>query len=138
MPVLRAEPNLFPENLFADFCLEQPTGCPAAWWVLHTLPRQEKALARNLFRHEIPFYLPLIARRNLIRGRAVDSSIPLFTSYVFLLGTDRERIAALTSNRGQRTAFLVDRLAGLTAEERDVLVKAVTVLARVNDDPDEP
>ncbi len=40
MPLLPAEPYLYPENLFAES--EAPSD--GFWWVLHTRPRAEKAL----------------------------------------------------------------------------------------------
>lgn len=97
MPMLAPEPNVFPVTLFeesvAPFSLEK------SWWVLHTKPRQEKALARQLLQANVSFYLPLLPRRNLIRGRLMHSYVPLFTSYVFLLGDGRDRITALATKR---------------------------------------
>jgi transcriptional antiterminator RfaH len=97
MPVLPVETALFPENLFDDRPTLASTG--RLWWVLHTRPRQEKCLARQLRQSEAPFYLPLVARRKIIRGRIVTSHNPLFGGYVFLLAHERERIAALTTGR---------------------------------------
>ena len=48
---------------------------------------------------EIPFYLPLVPKDNLIRGKKVQSRIPLFSGYVFLFGTREERAQSLTTNR---------------------------------------
>jgi transcriptional antiterminator RfaH len=97
MPVLPPEPNAYPADLFAA---DDPgVGAERAWWVLHTRARQEKSLARHLSQARVPFYLPLIARRGLIRGRVLTSHIPLFPGYVFLLGGRDERLVALTTNR---------------------------------------
>lgn len=98
MPILQAEIDCFPENLFADAELV-PELAKRAWWVLHTRPRQEKSLARDLVQGKIPFYLPLAARRSRSRGRTLTSHIPLFTSYVFLLANEEERIEALRTDR---------------------------------------
>lgn len=96
MPILAAETDLYPENLF----VEPPCQLDGrAWWVLHTRPRQEKCLARQLLDHQIPFFLPLVPRKNRLRGRIITSQIPLFTSYVFLLGSQQERIMALATHR---------------------------------------
>lgn len=97
MPILPAEPDRFPENLFDQLPAE--TGPLRHWWVLHTKPRQEKALARGLVAGEIPCYLPCVARRNRIRGRVVTSQVPLFTSYLFVLADHAERISALGTDR---------------------------------------
>jgi transcriptional antiterminator RfaH len=94
MPVLPAETSLYPSELF-----EPPAGHleDRCWRVLHTKPRQEKSLARRLVRSGIPFYLPLISRRLLMRGRIAESYVPLFSGYVFLLGTREERLKALST-----------------------------------------
>ena len=96
MPILAAEPDLYPENLFAELPAE-PHG--RAWWVLHTRPRQEKSLARQLLDRQVPLFLPLIRRKNRLRGRIMTSHIPLFTSYVFLLASQQERLTALATQR---------------------------------------
>jgi len=74
-----------------------------AWCVLHTRPRQEKSIARDLLDRQVPFYLPLIARRNRVRGRVLTAHIPLFTSYVFVLASEAERIRALATRRVVRS-----------------------------------
>ncbi len=56
------------------------------WMVLHTKSRQEKAVARFLSAASLRFYLPLVDRVTIIRGRRVVSHVPLFPSYVFLSG----------------------------------------------------
>lgn len=70
-----------------------------AWWLLHTRPRQEKSLARNLFAAQVPFYLPLARRQGQMRNRVINSYLPLFPSYVFLRATQDERLLALSSSR---------------------------------------
>src|SRR4051794_30549755 len=93
MPLLPAEPFVFPENLLT----EPSDGGPDAgrWWVLHTRPRAEKALVRRVLPQEVPFFLPLYKRQWRSRGRLFSSYVPLFPGYVFLRGEDQERIKAL-------------------------------------------
>ena len=67
--------------------------------MLYTRPRQEKSLARDLLSREIPFYLPLVPRRLLIRGRPVFSHVPLFSGYVFVHGSHEDRLRSLMTNR---------------------------------------
>ena len=106
MPILAAETSIFPENLF-DNC--SPGSSQRRWWVIYTMARQEKALARQLLRSETPFYLPLVPKNNFIRGRPVQSYVPLFAGYVFLLGTDEERVRTLTTNRVSRVLPVKDQ-----------------------------
>jgi transcription antitermination factor NusG len=98
MPILPAEPDRFPSHLF-DPSADPADGSRRAWWVLHTKPRQEKSLARQLSAAGIAFYLPAVPRRLQVRGRALTSHMPLFTGYLFLLADRDERVAALASNR---------------------------------------
>src|SRR5262245_4742909 len=96
MPLLPLEPYLFPADLF-----EQPARAPddpERWWVLHSRPRAEKTLARQLLARSLPFFLPLYHRQWVSRGRRQSSYLPLFTSYVFLRGDDATRVTALTTN----------------------------------------
>src|SRR5579859_2973532 len=97
MPILPLQECVFPPELFD--CPQPSTAGEGLWWVLHTKPRQEKRLAHEMIDKEIPFYLPLIRKRNLVRGRVVYSHIPLFAGYFFLLAGQRERIAALATKR---------------------------------------
>ena len=109
MPILEKETSVFPDNL-----LEQPEPEPGSserqWWAIFTKARQEKALARDLLAYQIPFYLPLVPKENRIRGRLVQSYIPLFSGYVFLYGCDDERVRSLTTNRISRILPVVDQL----------------------------
>jgi transcriptional antiterminator RfaH len=97
MPILPAEPSLFPEELFA--AEPDVPGEGQAWWVLHTKPRQEKALGRELLQARVPFYLPLVKRATVVRGRVLHAHVPLFTSYLFLLGDRDQRLKALETRR---------------------------------------
>ena len=96
MPLLPLEPCLFPGDLFdkAAFILSGPE----RWWVLHTRPRAEKALARHLLGRRLSFFLPVYQRQWRCRGRRQSSFLPLFPGYVFLCGDDEARITALTTN----------------------------------------
>jgi transcription antitermination factor NusG len=98
MPLLNQEPPLFPPELF-DETIDQALLHDKVWWVLHTKPRQEKSLARELFRRQVPFYLPQVQKRWRLRGRTMSSFVPLFAGYMFLMADGKDRLAALTTNR---------------------------------------
>jgi transcriptional antiterminator RfaH len=108
MPILHAEPELFPPHLLADEV--SPPECEGrVWWALHTRPRQEKSLARELYRREVPFYLPLMPQRTRIERRNLTSHLPLFPGYVFLLADGEERVAALSTSRVVRALQVPDQ-----------------------------
>jgi transcription antitermination factor NusG len=96
MPILAAEVSLYPDNLLEDFSV---AGLERRWWAVYTKARQEKSLARQLLSLEIPYYLPLIPKVSSIGGRRVKSLLPLFSGYLFLYGTDEERLQTLNTNR---------------------------------------
>jgi transcriptional antiterminator RfaH len=96
MPILAAETSVYPTNLLEDFAA---ISSDRRWWALHTKPRQEKALARQLLALETPFFLPLIPRARSLAGRRMKSMLPLFGGYLFLFGTDEERIRSLATSR---------------------------------------
>jgi transcription antitermination factor NusG len=57
------------------------------WFVLHTKSRQEKALAVDLERMEIPCYLPMVSRQRFYGRRKAVVDEALFPGYLFLRGT---------------------------------------------------
>jgi transcriptional antiterminator RfaH len=95
MPILAPETCEFPAGLLSGY----DGITDREWWALYTRPRQEKSLARALVQMELPFYLPLVKKRNLIRGREVVSLLPLFQGYLFLYGDNEERLRSLTTKR---------------------------------------
>ncbi|MGD9647722.1 MAG: transcription termination/antitermination protein NusG [Pirellulales bacterium] len=113
MPILAAETSIFPHDLLG----ESDDSRAGRWWAVYTKPRQEKSLARQLLKSRIPFFLPLVPRAHLYRGSRRESFVPLFTGYLFLCGSDEQRLASLTTNRVLQTiavenaAELVDDLA---------------------------
>ena len=77
--------------------------------VLHTKSRQEKAVARFLLAGGMPFYLPLLDRVNVIRGRKVISQVPLFPGYLFLSGDLTDGYAVISTKRVCRILEIEDQ-----------------------------
>lgn len=108
MPILPTSVSAFPDDLLCGFSVtddlpattvETPLLCGRRWWALYTKPQQEKRLAGQLLARKVPFYLPLLPKRNLIRAKVVHSYVPLFSGYVFLYADEQERVLALKTNR---------------------------------------
>jgi transcriptional antiterminator RfaH len=76
--------------------------------VLYTKPRQEKAVSRELFRRQVPFYLPLVRKTHRYRGRRLAAHLPLFDGYVFLFGAEADRAKSLATNRVLRVLAVDD------------------------------
>jgi transcription antitermination factor NusG len=116
MPILPAEPDCNPPDLWDDPA-HLATNPDALWWCLHTKPRQEKAIARDLRVHGVAYYLPQVAKESHTpKGRKIQSIVPLFTGYVFLKGDSRARLTALRADRLVSVLDVVDQ----TALERDL------------------
>jgi transcriptional antiterminator RfaH len=96
MPLLPLEPFVFPDDLLTGSPL--PENDAECWWVLHTRPRAEKALARLVLGHKLAFFLPLYKRQWRSRGRMLSSHLPLFPGYLFLRGDSQARLRALETN----------------------------------------
>ena len=118
MPILSAETSVYPENLLTEVAPVEAVEV-RKWYGVYTMARQEKALARQLVSMEVPFYLPLVPKNNLIRGRKVQSQIPLFGGYIFVYGSDEERVKSLTTNRVS-TILNVENQKQLTHDLRQV------------------
>jgi transcriptional antiterminator RfaH len=105
MPDIAELTSLYPATL-----LDQPAWEPdeVPWWVLYTKVNQERMLARHLLGCQIGFYLPLVPKASLCRGRRVVCPTPLFASYLFMRGTEEDRVTALTSNRISRILPVAD------------------------------
>lgn len=92
--------SLYPPDLFetiAEQAAEQ--ALDRAWWAVYTKSRQEKVFSRHLLTNQIPHYLPLVQKTYVSCGRKFSARVPLFPGYVFMFGTELERVCSLTSNR---------------------------------------
>src|SRR6478672_1706650 len=134
MPILPREPDVFPPEL-----LDRAEGgelAGAQWWAMYTLARREKELMRRLAALKIPFYAPLIRKRTRSPGgRVRESYVPLFASYVFVLGDEQQRLGALTTRCVSRTLAVPDA-GGLVRDLRQIrhlieLDAPLTIEARI-------
>src|SRR3989304_5351998 len=69
------------------------------WWVAHTKSRNEKALAHDLTRKNISYFLPMTNKVHRRKGRTMRSLLPLFSGYLFFCGEENQRIELLRTNR---------------------------------------
>jgi transcription antitermination factor NusG len=117
MPILPAEPDLHPSNLWQR---EDHDSLGERWWCLHTKPRQEKAVARELRTLDLSFYLPQVVKEDRTpQGRKIRSIVPLFTGYLFLLGDEYSRVQALRGARLANVLPVVDQK-GLDRDLRQI------------------
>lgn len=69
------------------------------WWVAHTKSRNEKALAHDLIRREVSYFLPMSWKVSRRSRRTTKSLLPLFAGYVFCCGKEDERLEILRTDR---------------------------------------
>jgi transcription antitermination factor NusG len=69
------------------------------WTVAYCKPRQEKALAWDLVRREVTYFLPMVLRETSSGGRRRRNLYPLFPSYLFFAGGDQKRLEVLKTDR---------------------------------------
>jgi len=74
------------------------------WFVLHTRPRQEKALVRELQSRDIGIYLPTREQVRFYGRRKAVSDLPMFPGYVFLRGTRED---TFTADRTRRVVQII-------------------------------
>jgi hypothetical protein len=79
------------------------------WWVAHTKPRFEKALAFDLLALGVAYYLPLVERVTVSGGRKRRALMPLFPSYLFFCGAVEAKYAALATSRVVQVIHARDR-----------------------------
>lgn len=85
-------PTAWPEGkLIGDFA--------GTWWVAHTKSRNEKALAWQMQKKDVSYFLPMTEKVHRRRGRTFRSLLPLFTGYVFFCGDEEQRVEVLRTNR---------------------------------------
>lgn len=79
------------------------------WHVLHTKPRQEKALANALSIQNIQFFLPLIKQIRIYGHRRREVELPLFSGYLFLRGSKEQTYNAIDTKRVVRVLPVPDQ-----------------------------
>jgi len=69
------------------------------WWVAHTKSRNEKALAHDLIRRNICYFLPMSWKVRRKSRRTIRSLLPLFSGYLFFCGNEDEKTELWRTDR---------------------------------------
>jgi len=108
--------------------VESLTELSGRWWVAHTKARFEKAFAWELHHRDIGYFLPMTERMRVYGGKKQPVMLPLFASYVFFCGSEKNRYIAMTTNRLCQTIEVVDQdnlIEELASIEKALLSKAI-------------
>ena len=92
------------------------------WMVLHTLSRQEQALARDLSAWGVPYFLPMTRSVRYYGRRKTQVTVPLFPGYLFMKG---ELDDAYRADRTRRVAQIIQ------VPDQDRLLTELSALERV-------
>lgn len=116
--------HVLPKSSHATDTATSERECPLGnfigqWWVLHTRSRNEKSIASDLTRLHIAHFLPLATYRRRYGARVRTMEIPLFPGYVFLCGTEADRLSALRTHRVAHAISVPDQ-AQLLADLRQI------------------
>jgi transcription antitermination factor NusG len=79
------------------------------WWVVHTKSRNEKALAHDLIRRNISYFLPMTWKVRHKSRRTVRSLLPLFAGYLFFCGQENDRVEVLRTDRAANLIEVKDQ-----------------------------
>jgi transcription antitermination factor NusG len=69
------------------------------WWVAHTKSRNEKALAWQMQKKNISYFLPMTEKIYKKSRKILRSLLPLFSGYVFFCGNEPQRLEVLKTNK---------------------------------------
>jgi transcription antitermination factor NusG len=95
-------PMKYPEGFFKASLGER-------WWVAHTKAHNEKALAHSLLTWGVAYFLPMMERVTVRRGRKVRCLHPLFPGYVFFAGDATAPPRVRMTNRVANILFVDDQ-----------------------------
>ncbi|MBN1972134.1 MAG: hypothetical protein JW787_00735 [Sedimentisphaerales bacterium] len=79
------------------------------WWAAYTKPRFEKSFAWDMYSHGIGYFLPMREKVIFSGNRKRIVMVPVFASYVFFCGSERDRYTALKTNRVCQTIAVYDQ-----------------------------
>ena len=88
---------------------ESITDFTGEWWVAHTKSRNEKALAQDLIRREVSYFLPMGWKVRRKSRRKMRSLLPLFAGYLFCCGKEDDRLEILRTDRVANVIEVTDQ-----------------------------
>jgi len=79
------------------------------WFALYTKPKHEFKAEQQLSAYGVEYYLPTVVRIKQWSDRKKKVKEPLFSGYIFVHGTERERLIALEQYAIVRSIFFEGR-----------------------------
>ena len=70
------------------------------WYVIRSKPRWEKKVTSQIEKKQIEVFLPIIEKIRIWSDRKKKIQEPMFSGYVFVKATEKERLAAISNTAG--------------------------------------
>ena len=97
------------------------------WFALQTKPRNELLVSKQIENKEIEFFLPLIEKIRIWSDRKKKIKVPLFSGYVFVHATEKERLHAISNTSGAiKYIFYENRPAVISDREIEIIKNAIS------------
>ena len=97
------------------------------WFALQTKQRNELLVSKQLEIKEIEFFLPLIEKIRIWSDRKKKIKVPLFSGYVFVHATEKERLHAISNTSGAiKYIFYENRPAVISDREIEIIKNAIS------------
>lgn len=92
------------------------------WYVLQTKPRNEKLVLRQIEQKGIEIFAPFMEKIRIWSDRKKKIDVPLFSGYVFIYGSEEERLRAITNTSGAiRYIYFEKRPASVSDREIELI-----------------
>lgn len=108
-PKFDRAPGVSAELLEALWGGSDHAALPGRWFVVHTQPRQEKALAESLGALSVPHFLPLVRKLKFYGHRRRQTEVPLFSGYLFAWGDREAEFRAIETKRVANVIQVADQ-----------------------------
>ncbi len=97
------------------------------WFALQTKPRNEVIVSKQLEIREIEYFLPMMEKIRIWSDRKKKINVPMFSGYIFVHATEKERIKAISNTTGAiKYIFYENRPAVISDREIEIIKLAVS------------
>lgn len=97
------------------------------WFVLQTKPRNEKIVLKQVEQKGIETFLPLTEKIRIWSDRKKKIQVPLFSGYVFIYGTEEERIRAISNTFGAIRYIFYEKRPAIVSQREIDLIKQILI-----------
>ncbi len=97
------------------------------WYVLQTKPRNEKIVLKQVQQKGIEIFVPFIEKIRIWSDRKKKIDVPLFSGYVFIYGSEAERVRAITNTSGAVRYIYFEKRPATVSDREIELIKQTLI-----------